>query len=321
MEKNMISKLGVPYKGVLCGKWRRYFSGWNFVDLFKTPLGVLQALIALARFRPTVIFCKGGYVSFPVAFAGWLLHIPVVLHESDLVPGLSNKVCAWLSRKVCVSFEESQKYFSPKKVVVTGTPVRSDIAEGDKTHGKDFTEFTEDLPVLLFMGGSQGAGFINSIVWKYLDRLLEHYQVVHICGIGKEPQEIAQLLTEDHKKYLSRYRSFGFVEGEIKHVYALADLIVGRSGANTLAEIDFIHKPAVLIPLGKKASRGDQIDNAEAFIHHHSAVMIQEEDFEEEKFFSALEDLLKKSKKTLSSKGSAAHGIATEKIIHLLESV
>lgn len=319
MEKALIAKFDVPYQAILCGKWRRYFSWQNFADIFKIPLGIMQALVALRRFKPHKIFCKGGYVSFPVAIAGWLLKIPVIIHESDLVPGLANKICSRFATKICVAFEESKKYFPHKKVVVTGTPVRPELLSGSKKAGQKFTGFTEALPVLLFMGGSQGAAFINTLVWQHLNPLLSRYQVVHICGENKckDPHGLYGLLTETNKQYLSRYRAYTFVEAAMKDLYALVDFIITRAGANTLAEIAVTGKPAILIPLGKKASRGDQIDNARAFIKHHSAVVMLEEEFEQGKFFKALTTLKVARQVALEQSRPAA----AKKIIQLLESI
>lgn len=318
----MMKDIGIPYKGVFCGKLRRYFSWENFLDVFKIPVGILQAFIALVRFRPKVIFCKGGYVSFPVAFAGWMTRIPVILHESDVVPGLSNKLSAWFATKVCVSFEESRKYFSEKKVVLTGNPVRKNIGRGDKNNAREFTGLKEDMPVIMVMGGSQGAAAINDFIWNNLSSLLEMKQVVHICGKGnvKTDEEIMTLLGETNESFFKRYKSYEFVGGEMKDLYALADLIVSRAGAITLAELSVVKKPAILIPLGTEASRGDQIDNAKAFINAHKGIVMKEGDFDVNMFFGNISDLL--SDKLEAKKHSDIdNSSAAEKIISLFEEI
>jgi UDP-N-acetylglucosamine--N-acetylmuramyl-(pentapeptide) pyrophosphoryl-undecaprenol N-acetylglucosamine transferase len=296
MEKKMIEDLHVPYYGISTGKLRRYFSLQNFIDVFKIPIGFVQALIKLIGFKPKVVFCKGGYVCFPLVMAARLLKIPVILHESDVTPGLANKLSARFATTICISFEESRKFFhGNKKIVLTGNPVRKELMFGNKEDGLRFVDFNEDKPILLFMGGSLGAEFINEFVWKNLDRLLIHYQVVHICGQGKSksPEELLKLLDEKRKKNLSRYRIFNFVQQELKDLYALANVIITRAGAITLSEIDFFDKPAILIPLpAKNVSRGDQIENAKIFAKHHLCAILQQDEFTDEQFFDELKHLL-----------------------------
>ena len=294
MEKDLVLPLGVSYKGIFCGKLRRYFSWENFLDGIKIPAGILQCLFTLLRFRPDVIFCKGGYVCFPVAVAGWILRIPVILHESDVMPGLANRLSSRFASKICISFKETRQFFPKNKVVFTGNPVRRELMFGSAEDGRTFTAMHETVPILLFMGGSQGAEFINQIVWDNLDGLLASYQVVHICGEDKVKNacELLELLGEGNKKHLSRYRAFSFVGREMKDLYACSDLVVGRSGAITLSEIDFFGKPALLIPLSTRVSRGDQIDNAKVFAKNHAAAVIEEDAFNEAKFFETITKLL-----------------------------
>jgi UDP-N-acetylglucosamine--N-acetylmuramyl-(pentapeptide) pyrophosphoryl-undecaprenol N-acetylglucosamine transferase len=324
MERELVAPLGVVYKGIFAGKLRRYFSWENFADLFKLPLGILQSFFALARFRPKAVFCKGGYVCFPVAVAGWMLRIPVILHESDVVPGLANSLSARFASKICISFEETREFLPARKTVFTGNPVRRELMYGNCDDGRGFTELTENLPVILVMGGSQGADFINRIVWDNLDRLLTHYQVVHICGEDnvKGACELVKRLPEKNRGHLSRYRAFSFVGREMKDLYAFADLIVCRSGAITLTEIGFFGKPAILVPLSARVSRGDQIDNARVFAKEHTAKVIEEEDFNKYDFFKAITLLLGRPLGAQGSQGSFVPNDksfdANEKIIRLL---
>lgn len=324
MERKMIEENHVPFIAIACGKFRRYFSMKNFLDLFNVPIGIVQAVAVLLKFKPDVIFCKGGYVSFPVAVAGWMLRIPVILHESDVSPGLANRMCTRFASAVCISFEESRKYFKNKKVVFTGNPVRRELSLANAGDGYKFLAFTPDLSVILIMGGSLGAEFVNRLVWRNLDYLLPHFQVVHICGRGKvEPADaLLQHLKPEHEKYLAHYRSFEFLNQELKHVYAATDVIVCRSGAISLAEIDFFEKPAILIPLGKAASRGDQILNAEAFSKDHLCRVLHEGEFSDIEFIEDIKALLKYHKP--AHPGHAAHQNEEkfkplEKIIRLLQ--
>ncbi len=321
MEQTMIEEIDVPFVAISCGKLRRYFSWKNFSDFFKIPVGVLQACAVLLKFRPDVIFCKGGYVSFPVAVAGWILHIPVILHESDVSPGLANSLCARFASVICVSFEESKKYFKGKKVVFTGNPVRKELMYANKEVGLEFLHFTPALPVVLIMGGSSGAEFINQLTWRNLEYLLPHYQIAHICGRGKV-QDTTKLLTHlkpEHQKYLSRYRAFEFLEHELKDVYAAADVIVSRAGAVSLAELDFFEKPVILIPLGKSASRGDQILNAEVFSMNHLCRVLFEGEFSDVEFMEDIQDLIKHRKQAPLGHKKEDKFYALDKIIRLLQ--
>lgn len=313
MEKKMMHDLGVPYRGISCGKLRRYFSWQNFFDIFKIPVGILQSLFILGGFKAEVIFCKGGFASFPVAVAGWLLRIPVILHESDVIPGLANKLCARFARHICVSHQETGKYFPVGKVIVTGSPLRRELAKADAQKARELTSFHHhDKPVLLFMGGSQGASFINNIVWENFAALVANYQIVHICGKGKVPH----LPEFKHENY----KAFEFLGDDLKHVYALSNLVITRSGAITLAELDYFNKPAVLIPLGTQASRGDQIENARLFAKTHHAVVMHEHHFSTEEFFADLKKLsaIKHLHEHAGAHAAANKFSANEAILNLL---
>lgn len=313
------SEMSVKFKGIACGKMRRYFSLRNFVDFFKVPIGIWQAFKAIRAFKPRAIFCKGGYVSFPVAVGGWLAKVPIFLHESDVVPGLTNRLCARFAQKICVAFEESRKYFPAKKVIVTGNLVRTEMAIGDAEKGLLLANFKDTLPTILVMGGSQGADFINKIIWDNLNDLLENYQVIHICGDGKikEPK----YFDFSNKENLGRYKTFGFVGEELKDLYACTDLIISRAGAMSLAEFELIEKPVLLIPLSKKTSRGDQIINAKTFAKTNLATVIEEEKYLAQTFLKAIENLLKESKKYQKKSIEKNHGHkknGTQDIINLL---
>jgi UDP-N-acetylglucosamine--N-acetylmuramyl-(pentapeptide) pyrophosphoryl-undecaprenol N-acetylglucosamine transferase len=316
----------IPFKAISCGKLRRYFSWKNFVDFFKIPVGIVQALFILKSFRPHVIFCKGGFVCFPVAVAGWMLRVPVILHESDVSPGLANRLCARFAHTICISWPESRKFFPDKRVILTGNPVRRELAFGNREDGLKFTDFTDTKKTILFMGGSSGAEFINQVVLENFDYLLRHYQIIHICGEGKvkDAKELLQLLEKNptvspvksYEKFLSNYRAFSFVGRELKDLYALADVIVARAGSISLAEIDFFNKPVLLIPLPRSSSRGDQIDNAKVYAKHHACCVLEQENYSSVKFRSDLEALLhlKMGKTPRKNKFEAL-----EKIVEIIE--
>lgn len=260
VEKKMVEKVGVEFRGVACGKLRRYFSLQNFVDIFKVPVGTWEALKILREVKPNVIFSKGGFVSVPVVLAAKKLGIPVILHESDLVPGLANKICARYAKKICISFEESKEFFEKfakkgARIIYTGNPIRKNVVKGKKDAGYKLTGFDHHRPVVLIMGGSQGAQQINDLVRASLDELLKKFQIVHIRGRGNLDISL-------HKK---GYVQYEYLDEQMKDVYAMCEMIVSRGGANSLAEIALLRKKALIIPLGTAGSRGDQIDNAKIF--------------------------------------------------------
>ena len=306
----MISDVGVRYKGIFTGKIRRYFSLWNVIDMFLLPIGIVQSLFILLSFRPKVVFSKGGFVSFPVTASARLLGIPVVLHESDATPGLANKMMGKFARKICISYGETAKFFSRGKVTLTGNMVRRDIVSGDIEAALAFTGLKGKKPVVLVMGGSLGAQFLNDLVLNNLEDFLKDYEVVHICGAGKV-KEIKR----------SGYRAFEYIGEEMKDIYALMDIVVTRSGANTLAELAAIGKPVILIPLGKNASRGDQIINARAYEKDHNAIVIMEEGFKKRSFFADLKRLLAERHVDDKSNTTVLLGSdsAVSKVITLLE--
>jgi UDP-N-acetylglucosamine--N-acetylmuramyl-(pentapeptide) pyrophosphoryl-undecaprenol N-acetylglucosamine transferase len=268
-EKVLAEKAGVLFEAVACGKLRRYLSFENVKDFFRVPVGIFQARKILKEFKPDKVFSKGGFVSVPVCVAAWSLKIPVVLHESDFSPGLANRISAKFADTICVSFEESKKFFRKKNVKVCGNPVRKMIFGGKKEKGFTLTGFTPDKPVLLIMGGSLGAKQINDLTFNNLPELLKHCQVVHITGKGKG--------SINHvREKLKDYKQFEYLHEELADIYAITDLVVGRAGANTLAEISALGLPSVLIPLSLDVSRGDQIENAKIFEEKEMAIYLKD---------------------------------------------
>ena len=275
MEKKMIEKIeGISYKDVLCGKLRRYFSLKNFVDFFRVPLGILQARQILREFKPDVVFSKGGYVSFPVVFSARALKIPVILHESDLNIGLANKLCMKWANKVLLSFEETDA-----EGEFVGALVREEILTGDRRAGLRFLKFNDYKPIVLIMGGSQGAEQINGLVRASLDELLKKFQIVHLVGRGNLDISVKH----------SGYAQFEYLDEEMADVYAASDLVISRGGANSLFELALLKKNAVIIPLSLEASRGDQIDNAKVFIDKYKWSMLSGK-ISREDFIEAIEE-------------------------------
>ena len=282
IEAEMIQPLGIAFHGIASGKLRRYFSWENFIDPFRVVWGVLQSLGLCLRLKPDIVFSKGGFVSVPVVVAAWLLRIPVISHESDVTPGLANRLTYPFCRKICVTFQETAGYLPRQKVLVTGTPVRESLLTGDAARGRAALGLDPDRPVLLVFGGSLGAGAINRQVRKVLDRLLQRFQVVHVTGAGHMDVSIEK----------SGYVQREFISDAFGDVLAAATVVVSRAGANSLYELLCLRKPHLLIPLTAAASRGDQIENARTFSERGYSRVIYEESMDDELFLAEVTRLL-----------------------------
>lgn len=259
--KAEMAKAGVKTAKIQAGKLRRYIDAKNVADVFKVLIGIAQSVYYVARFKPDVVFSKGGFASVPPVFASWLMGIPIITHESDMVPGLANRINAFFAKNILLSFPESVKYFSKKKVVIVGNPIREDISCGNAERGKKYFGFSENLPVILLFGGSQGARTINLAVLDALSGLLEEFNILHICG----EKNFAELMEEVRKKNIAnagRYKLYPFLHSEMKDAYAVSNIIVSRAGANSISEIIEIGKPSIIIPLSSAANR-HQEGNAE----------------------------------------------------------
>ena len=303
-EAHLCATYGVPFQAISTGKLRRYFAWENFVDPFKVVAGVWEAWRALRAFKPDVVFSKGGFVSLPVVLAAAKLKIPVVLHEADVSPGLSNKMCAKFAKIICVSWGETMKAFPAKKVLWTGMPVRREVSGGVREKGLEFLGFSGRKPVLLVMGGSLGAQSVNRLIWSVLPELVRVYDVVHVTGAqsaerdavpGSRPLSRDGILGEvmEHAMQTPRthYRAFPYLQAELFDVYACADVVVSRAGASALAELCVLGKPCVLIPLGASQSRGDQIVNAEVLASAGAAKVYMSDWNEPTKFVEIVREL------------------------------
>ena len=255
LDSDLVKGANIPFRPILTGKFRRYFSWRNFVDPFFVLIGLLQSLFILLSFRPQVVFSKGGYVSVPVVLAAFILRRPVILHESDSRMGLANRFCAGISKRVCVAFPILAKKGS--KFVLTGNPIRESILNGDKEKGFRLTGFKQGAPVVLVWGGSQGAQQINEIIQAEFHELKRYFQIVHITGVGKS----VGLQDEN-------YKAFEYLGDDLKHIYAITDFVVGRAGANSLYELAVMGKPNIVIPL----ANADQQLNAEYFIDQGASI-------------------------------------------------
>ena len=269
IEKQMIAKIpDIQYHEVKSGKLRRYFSWQNFIDPFKVLWGALQSVAAIASIKPDVCFSKGGFVSVPVVVGAWLCRVPVVCHESDLTPGLANRICTKFAKKVCTTFAECAKAIGPKGVH-TGTPLRPELFRGSRAAGLALAGFDGSKPVLLMTGGSLGAQSVNKCLREALPELLPHMDVLHLCGKGNLDKALLNLKGYCQKEFLSE---------EMPDALAVADIVLSRAGSNTLSELLALQKPMLLVPYPLGASRGDQIENAKSYAAQGLARVLMQED-------------------------------------------
>lgn len=282
IEKKLIEDFDVPYQGISTGKFRRYLDLKNFTDPFRVIKGYSEAKKYLKELKPDVVFSKGGFVSVPVVRAAAALHIPCILHESDMTPGLANKLCIPVATKICCNFPETLNYLPEDKAVLTGSPIRKELAQGNKLAGLDMCGFTANKPVLMIIGGSLGAENVNAAVRRILPTLLETFQVVHLCGKGK----MDNLLLNT-----PGYKQFEYLKAELKDIFAMADIVISRAGANAICEILALQKPNLLIPLPAASSRGDQLLNAKSFRDQGFSIVLQEEDITDELLLEKINEL------------------------------
>lgn len=270
IEKQLIEEdKSIKYYGISSGKLRRYFDVKNFTDPFRVLKGFQEAKAIIKDIKPDVVFSKGGFVTVPVVIAADKCKVPCIIHESDMTPGLANKICIPHAVRVCTNFPEAANGIGHDKAVVTGTPIRKEMFSGNKIAGLDFLGFTANKPVLMVVGGSLGAAAINVLIRDALPDLLTKYQVVHLCGKGKVDESL---------KDVEGYRQFEYIKKEMADLMAAADLIVSRAGANAICEILALNKPNLLIPLPAASSRGDQELNAESFERQGFSRVTKEEE-------------------------------------------
>ncbi|MGN0480218.1 MAG: undecaprenyldiphospho-muramoylpentapeptide beta-N-acetylglucosaminyltransferase [Lachnospiraceae bacterium] len=282
IEKKLIEDLNIPYYGISTGKLRRYKSLKNLSDPFRVIKGYNQAVKLMKELKPDIVFSKGGFVSVPVVKAAAHKKIPVILHESDMTPGLANKLSIRNATRICCNFPETVNSLPADKAVLTGSPIRAELRTGNRLAGLDFCGFTADKPVILVVGGSTGAVKVNEAVRHILPQLLKTYQVAHLCGKGK---------TDENFNNMKGYVQFEYINKEMKDMFAMADIVISRAGANAICELLALKKPNLLIPLSAAASRGDQILNAQSFKKQGYSSVIAEEDITDETLLAAVNEL------------------------------
>ena len=310
MERKLIEDLGIPYYGISSGKLRRYFDPKNFSDPFRVVKGYFEAKKLLKKLKPNVVFSKGGFVSVPVVLAAKACKVPALIHESDMTPGLANKLCIPSAAKVCCNFPETIEHLPAGKAVLTGSPIRQELLSGDKYKALEFLHFTQDKPVIMVVGGSLGSVAVNDAVRSVLPELLPSFQVVHLCGKGKLDEKLTGL---------NGYVQFEYIQDELKDLFALADVVISRAGANAICELLALRKPNLLIPLSANASRGDQILNARSFERQGFSMVMEEEELTDEKLLAAVHKLYDSREDFINAMNQSSQQDPIKTIIGLIE--
>lgn len=286
IERELVEKAGVPYHGISSGKLRRYFDMENAKDIFRVLRGCFEARRILKKLNPRLVFSKGGFVSVPVVIAAKTLKIPIFIHESDLTPGLANKISQRFATKIFTSFDETVKYLPANKTTAIGSPIRREILKGSAQRGLTYLGFDSWKPVITIMGGSLGAKRINEAVRSVLPQLTANFQIAHLCGKGNVDENLVSV---------KGYRQFEYVHGELPDILAATDFVITRGGSNSIFEFLALEIPMVIIPLTLQQSRGDQILNARTFEEKGYSLTLNEENLTDKTLLAALEELKNKS--------------------------
>ena len=310
IEKTLIENCQVPYYGISSGKLRRYFDLKNFSDPFKVVKGFSEAAKLLKKLKPDVVFSKGGFVSVPVVLAAKQQRIPVIIHESDMTPGLANKLSIPAASKVCCNFPETISHLPKGKAVLSGSPIREELLSGSRSKALNFTGLSGTKPVLLIIGGSLGSVVVNEAVRSILPKLLKKFDIIHLCGKGKLDQTLTAM---------NGYVQYEYISEELKDLFALSDIVISRAGANSICEFLALRKPALLIPLSAAASRGDQILNARSFEKQGYAAVLEEEQLNADTLYSALNALWENKDSYISAMDASPMGNSIQIITDLLE--
>lgn len=268
IEKQMIEELNnVKYYSISSGKLRRYFDWKNFTDPFRVIKGIFDSITILRKEKPNFVFSKGGFVSVPVCIAARLLKIPTILHESDLTPGLANKINIKFCNHIFTTFEETIKYLPKNKASLAGAIVREEIYSGNSDKAYELCNFKRDKKVILIMGGSLGSKLINEFIWENINELTSEFQIVHLVGKGQFNKDIN----------IEGYKQFEFINKELFDIFKIVDFTISRAGANSIYEFLALDIPSILIPLGTNQSRGDQLENAQFFEKNGFSKVLLEE--------------------------------------------
>jgi len=309
IEEQLIKNENIPFYSINAGKLRRYFDLKNFTDIFRITQGVHQARKILKKLKPDIVFSKGGFVSCPVVWAAWLSKIPVVIHESDITPGLTNKLSVPFAKKICYTFPETSKHVPEDKGILTGIPIRESLFSGNAEKGRKLCGFRAGKPVVVVMGGSKGSVIINKNIREGLKNLTPYFQICHICGNGN---------IDKNFENINGYKQFEYIDPELPDIFAMADIIVARAGATSLFEFVALKKPNLLIPLSLKASRGDQILNARSFEKQGFSHVLEEENMNPDTLLENIQHVYKNRQKYIDAMNSCSYAKSTDKIINIL---
>lgn len=291
LEERLMSAAQIPIKGIATGKMRRYFSWLNFIDVFRIPFGIVQALWILLWYMPDAIFSKGGSSSLPVVLVGWMYHIPVMIHESDANPGLANSMLGKFSMRVAVSYASAEIYFPSAQVVFTGAPVRADVASGDPQKARVMFSLLESKKTIFVWGGSQGSQVINDKILNILPELLHKYQVIHQTGI-KNLEVVKHKAGElGIKAGHDGYYPLDFIGEELLDILAVSDLVISRAGSNSIAEIAANGKPSIIIPI-QHSNRDHQRMNAYAVAKVGGCIVLEENNLGDSLLMGKIDEIL-----------------------------
>lgn len=307
----MRSVQGVIYHAVKSGKLRRYHSWQNFTDPFRVVAGAFQSARLMGRIRPDVVFSKGGFVAVPVVFGAWLHRVPVLCHESDLTPGLANRLCRPFAKRFATTFPECAQALG-KKAEMTGTPLRPELFQGSRDAGLRMFGFAGQKPVLLMMGGSSGAQSVNKALRGALPMLTETFDIAHICGKGN---------LEPSLEGTPGYCQIEFLDAELPDALAAADLVLSRAGANALGEFQHLGRPMLLVPYPKGAGRGDQILNAASMKSRGLCHVLPQEEMNPETLAKALQETWADREQLEKALKEAPPADGTARILELIEEI
>lgn len=310
IEKKLIEDLKIPYHGIDSGKLRRYMDLKNLTDPIHVLRGYREAKRIIAADPPDIVFSKGGFVSVPVVYAAAKKHIPVVIHESDMTPGLANKLCYPKARVICCNFPETKDYVKGCRAVVTGTPIRKELLEGNARAGLEFCGLNDSRPVMMVIGGSLGSVVINDAVRRILPALLKDFQIIHLCGKDRLDPAL---------NHIEGYVQYEYIRKELPDLFAAADIVVSRAGANAICEISSLAKPNLLIPLSAKASRGDQVLNAASFEKQGYSMVLREEDLTGESLLSNIKALYRDRERYIRAMQESSHTDSIRAIANQLD--
>ncbi len=310
MERGLIEKEGIPYFGISTGKFRRYLSLKNLSDPIRVLKGYAESVKIIRDYQPDVVFSKGGFVSVPVVLAAKKCHVPVIIHESDMTPGLANKLSIPSATKVCCNFPETLEKLPADKAVLSGSPIRKELLSGDKQAGLRFTGLSADRPILMMMGGSTGSRIINQVLREALPELLKQFQIIHLCGKGNLDSSL---------NHVSGYVQYEYISNELKDLMAASDIILSRAGANAICELLALKKPNVLVPLSAAVSRGDQILNAASFERQGFSYVIQEENLKVSTLLKAVQEVYQNRSVYINAMSKSKQSNGVDIVLNLIK--